>query len=171
MTDQALLEEFVRSGSAQAFRALVARYAGLVRASALRQVRDQHVADDVTQAVFIVLARRAATIRDAAVLPAWLIRTAHFASRDARKLEARRRKHEQKAAEMAPSRIESSADPNRDFADLAPALDAALAKLKTADRNIVTRRYLQQQSVEAIAAELKMTEAAVRKRLSRAMPK
>ncbi|MEA2708962.1 MAG: hypothetical protein QOF78_1563, partial [Phycisphaerales bacterium] len=168
MTDQALLEDFVRRGSAQAFRAIVARYAGLVRASARRQVRDDHVADDVTQAVFIVLARRAASIRDAGVLPAWLIKTTCFASRDALKLEARRRRHEQKAAEMAPTQIQPH-DP--DFADLAPALDAALAKLKTADRNIVARRYLQQQTVEEIAVELHMSDAAVRKRLSRAMPK
>src|SRR5687768_15201341 len=117
MTDQALLEEFVRSGSAQAFRGLVARYVGLVRASALRQVRDHHVADDVTQAVFIVLARRASTIRDATVLPAWLIKTTCFASRDALKLEARRRKYEQKAAEMAPKQIDPVAD-EPEFADV-----------------------------------------------------
>src|SRR2546430_10869555 len=93
-SDQALLSEYLRAGSGEAFRALVERYAGLVRAGARRQVRDEHLADDVTQAVFIVLARRAATLRDASVLPAWLIRAAHFASRDALKQQARRKKHE-----------------------------------------------------------------------------
>src|SRR5438046_2185677 len=91
MTDQALLDEYVRSGCGEAFGGLVERYAGLVRAGARRQVHDdEHLADDVTQAVFIVLARRAGTIRDAAVLPAWLIKTTYFAWRDAMKLEARR---------------------------------------------------------------------------------
>src|SRR6266704_753753 len=104
MSDQALLDEYVRSGSGEAFGGLVERYAGLVRAGARRQCHgDEHLADAVTQAVFIVLARRAGTIRDAAVLPAWLIKTTYFASRHALKLEARRRKHEQKAAEMNPT--------------------------------------------------------------------
>jgi RNA polymerase sigma factor (sigma-70 family) len=166
--DQALLGEFVRHGSQAAFAALVERYAGLVFASARRQVRDEHLADDVTQAVFIVLARRAGSISDAAVLPAWLIKTTCFASRDVLKMQARRRKHERKAAEMTSTQTPS---PDPSVADLEPILDAALARLKQLDRNIVARRFLQQQSVEQVAGELKMSEAAVRKRLSRAMPR
>jgi RNA polymerase sigma factor (sigma-70 family) len=167
--DQALLGEFVRHGSQQAFRALVERYAGLVFSSACRQVRgDEHLAEDVTQAVFIVLARRAGSISDAAALPAWLIKATHFVARDLLKMQARRRKHERKAAEMMPMQLTSN-EPT--VGDLEPVIDAALAKLKGVDRNIVTRRYLQQQSVEQVAVDLKMTEAAVRKRLSRALPK
>src|SRR5439155_24155865 len=166
--DPALLGEFVRTGWSEAFAGLVERYAGLVRAGARRQVRDEHLADDVTQAVFIVLARRAGTLRDASVLPAWLIRTTHFACRDALKRKARRQKHEHKAAEMTATHISV---PNPGAGDLQPVLDAALARLKSVERNIVARRFLQQQSVEQVAVELKMTEAAVRKRLTRALPK
>src|ERR1700755_2156299 len=123
-TDQALLGQFVREGSQTAFRALVERYAGLVFASARRQVRgDEHLADDITQAVFIVLARRAGSIADAAALPAWLIKTTYFAARDILKMQARRRKHERKAAEMMAT---ETASPEPSFADLEPILDAAL---------------------------------------------
>src|SRR4051812_5047635 len=98
--DRALLAEFVTQGSQPAFRKLVERYAGLVFSSARRQVRgDEHLADDVTQAVFIVLARRAGSISDAAALPAWLIKTTFFVTRDLLKMQARRRRHERKAAE------------------------------------------------------------------------
>src|SRR5438034_11714051 len=70
MTDADALHQYAHNGSAQAFRELVTRYTGLAYAAARRQLRgDAHLAEDVTQAVFIVLARRAGSIRDPAVLP------------------------------------------------------------------------------------------------------
>src|SRR5947209_8200467 len=106
MDDAQLLEQYVRSGSHEAFREIVARHLGLVYATALRQVHDKHMAEDVTQAVFIVLARKAATLTRERVLAAWLMNTAKYASRDAIKSQMRRRKYEVRAAEMIPTSYE-----------------------------------------------------------------
>src|SRR5690606_6880035 len=71
-SDNDLLRRFVDAGSDQAFTALVARYAELVYGSAIRQVRRSDLAEDVAQAVFILLARKASRLRGILVLGAWL---------------------------------------------------------------------------------------------------
>ena len=61
------------------------RYVNLVYSSARRQVGDSHMAEEITQAVFIVLARKADTIRRGTILSAWLIRTTHYTAANALK--------------------------------------------------------------------------------------
>src|SRR5687767_3172573 len=134
--DGQLLKAYVDTGARPAFDALVRRHINLVYAAARRQCRgDAQLADDVTQAVFIILARRAATIRNGALLPAWLITTTRFTANNAVGLAARRRRHEREAALMSEQR--RTDDAAADFASresLASLLDDALAALGETDR-------------------------------------
>src|ERR1035438_1191099 len=95
--DMTLVREFAASRSEPAFAALVERHIGLVHSSALRQVGDDHLAEDITQAVFIILARKAASLGPKTVLAAWLYRTTRYAAADALKTRRRRSAREQEA--------------------------------------------------------------------------
>src|SRR5689334_20584739 len=80
------LAEFAHSGSHRAFAAIVGRQIDLVYSAALRQLRgDAHLAQDVTQTVFLHLAQKARALRRETVLGAWLLVATRYVARDARR--------------------------------------------------------------------------------------
>src|SRR5688572_33264053 len=81
-SDLDLVRRYAEDRSESAFAELVRRHADLVYTAAARQVGDRHAAEDVTQVVFIILARRAASLRAGTVLSAWLLTTTRFAARN-----------------------------------------------------------------------------------------
>src|SRR5688572_28939698 len=103
LNDAELLRQYLDgdSGASQeAFSRLVERYIAIVYSAARRQSPDSATAEDVTQQVFIDLARKARTIRPGIVLSSWLLTATRYAAANARKLALRRAKHERKAAQM-----------------------------------------------------------------------
>src|SRR5580700_2734163 len=96
-SDMALLREYTGHGSEPAFAALVSQHVNLVYSVALRQVRDAHLAEDVTQATFIILARKAPRLTEKTILSAWLCRTARHVAANALTIQRRRERREQEA--------------------------------------------------------------------------
>src|ERR1022692_458447 len=104
MHEEELLAQYVQEHSEPAFRELVAGHIDLVHSTALRAVGgDSHMAQDVTQTVFIDLARKAWRLPRDVVLAGWLHRHTRFTAATAIRTERRRRTREQTAMEMTAS--------------------------------------------------------------------
>ncbi len=166
--DWLLLRRYSKDNSQEAFALLTARYLNLVYAVCLREVHDPELAQDVTQAVFLLLARTAPSFRSKTALPGWLFRTARFASQNARTRERRRRQYEEKAAMERHPQVSSG---EADWAEIEPLLNPSLARLRAADRDCLLLRFFQDMSFAEVGASLGVSEDAARKRVARALEK
>lgn len=164
----ALLEQYRKTKSQQAFADLVARYTGAVYGQCLRQVRDRAAAEDATQAVFVLLAQKAASLPEGTILEGWLFNTARYTCLNVQRMGRRRRKYESAAAETRP---EVAEDKGAADAELRESLDAALARLNEKDRRAITLRYYGGKTVAQVAAELGISEDAAKQRVGRAVEK
>lgn len=167
--DMDLVNEYARSGSEYSFATLVSRYVDLVYSVAMRQVHDTHQAEEITQAVFIILARKAGSLNAKTILSAWLCRTAQYAAADALKIQRRRQRREQKLyMESTLNQIESD---SRNWTEIAPALDTAMAKLGEKDHCAIVLRFFEGKDLKQIGAALGVSENAAKARVSRATDK
>jgi RNA polymerase sigma factor (sigma-70 family) len=173
MDDASLLSRY-RNGDAKALNLLLERHAPIVRAVCRRRLNDHALADDAAQAVFQVLAAKAASLREPRALAAWLHRTALNASDHVRRAEERRRARERIAGEALAREAVMSADaPATDdhWEAVRPHLDAAVNGLRPAQRDVVVGYYLQGKPQAEVASELGCSEAAVKMRLQGALEK
>ena len=138
-TDQALLREFTEKGSEVAFQSLVERHVNLVFATALRRLGNTSAAQEVTQDVFISLARKAVWLRSEVSLAGWLHKTALLQTREWWRAELRRQRREETAAELGTTMKQD--DPQLNV--LAPALDDGLMELRDADRQTLMLHYFE----------------------------
>jgi RNA polymerase sigma factor (sigma-70 family) len=180
--DLSFLSLYAQQRDEQAFAALVRRHVDLVYSSALRRVGDRQLAEDVTQAVFVILAKKAGSIRTGP-LSAWLLSTVRYAAANALRIENRRRRHERAAALAAGETWGASAARGAAGAcsptpadvlvwqEVARQLDDAVLALPSADRRAVLLRYFEDRGIPEIAADLKVSEGAAKQRLGRAVQK
>jgi RNA polymerase sigma factor (sigma-70 family) len=164
LTDQQLLRDYTGRRSEAAFDELVRRHVDFIYSAALRMVRDAHLAEDVTQGVFVALAQNARQLTERPVLSGWLHRTAQNLAANAVRSEVRRRACEQEAAAM-----NELLEPDAVWERIAPHLDAALGELSEADRDALLLRYFERKSAREMAQTLGTSEDAAQKRVSRAV--
>ena len=173
--DLALLHEYVRHQSGDAFAAIVSRHVNFVYSVALRQVRDPQMAEEVTQAVFIILARKAHSIDGKTILSGWLCRTARYASANALTIQRRRQRHEKEAfMQMQLDQPDVSCRPEMEaetWNQIAPLLDAGMGKLGRKDHDALVLRFFENKSFVEVGTALGASEEAAKKRVHRALEK
>jgi RNA polymerase sigma factor (sigma-70 family) len=165
--DHELLAEFARTESEAAFAALVGRYVNLVYSTARRFAGNPHHAEEITQAVFIILARKAGKLSPRAVLSGWLYQTTRLTAANFMKGEIRRQHREQEAYMQSISTEPEAAA----WQQLAPHLDEAMGRLGETDRNAIVLRFFENKTAREVGAALKLSEAAAHKRVNRALEK
>jgi len=167
LDDSALLQEYVEHGSEEAFATLVARHVNKVYSIALRHTRNPHQAEEITQAVFVLLARKSRQLGERVILSGWLCRTARLSAMTFVRSEIRRTRREQET-HMQNSLHESESEV---WPQIAPLLDAAMAGLSDADHDAVALRFFDGKSMKEIGAALGASEDAAKMRVSRAVEK
>ena len=165
--DFILLREYAANHSEAAFATLVSRHINLVYSVALRRVRDTHLAEEVTQAVFIILARKAHSLGDKIILSGWLCRVARFAGTRALRTQFRRQQREQEAYMQSTSNEPSPVV----WEELAPLLDGAMEKLGQKDHDALVLRFFENKHFPEIGAALGASEDSAKMRVNRALEK
>ncbi|HWY29923.1 MAG TPA: sigma-70 family RNA polymerase sigma factor [Candidatus Acidoferrum sp.] len=163
-----LLREYDGQGSEEAFAELVRRQIDLVYSAAFRHVGIAAHAEEITQAVFVTLARKAASLRPDTILEGWLYETARLTALSFRRGERRRHFREQEA--YMQSRLQESTDAST-WDQLAPLLDEAMSRLKENDRDAVVLRFFKGKNLLEAAAAMHVTESAAQSRVHRAVEK
>jgi RNA polymerase sigma factor (sigma-70 family) len=163
--DNELLKRYLRDGAEDAFATLVKRYLALVYGVALRRLHDAAPAQEVTQNVFITLARQAVWLTGHASLGGWLYRTTNHLAQHEWRSDQRRRKREEIALELGTC---MKTDPSL-LSTITPLLDEAMLELRSADREALLLRYFANKSLREVGATLGIREDAAQKRVSKAL--
>lgn len=163
--DNELVRTYAREGSETAFRILVSRHVNLVFGAALRQVGDSGMAEEITQNVFVALARKAPRLAGHETLAGWLHRTAILEAKAHIRAQLRRQRREFISADLAALAQPGPTPPE----DLVLLLDEGLLNLRDPDRLVLVLRFLEGRSLREVGLLLGVDEDAARKRVSRAL--
>jgi RNA polymerase sigma factor (sigma-70 family) len=167
LNDMQLLQEYAGAHSEEAFTALVSRHINLVFSAALRSVNNPSQAEEITQAVFVTLARKAHALRRGTVLSGWLYQTARLTAANFIRTEMRRHQREQQAHLQSTM---NEPEPEA-WTHVGPLLDEAMSHLNEKDRNAIVLRFFEGKPLKEVGDALGATEDAAKMRVNRALDK
>lgn len=163
--DLQLLQQYARAQDEGAFQALVERHAPLVRGVALRRTRNPELADEITNSVFVLLARKAESVRES--VGGWLYKTASLECGNALR---KARLYQRKVEELRMQTPHSASDGGEaSWDEVSLRLDEAMSLLESGSRALLILRFYEQKSFKEIAAILGKSEEASRKLISRSL--
>lgn len=163
-TDPQLLARYAGNGSEDAFAEIVRRHLNLVFSAALRQVRQPQLAEEITQSVFVDLARQARRLSSDTVLSAWLYQVTRRTAIDVIRRESRRQIREQIAHQLNAMNA-----PDKDWTQIEPLLEQAMDTLEERERTALILRFFERKSLSEVGAVLGINEEAARKRVNRSV--
>jgi RNA polymerase sigma factor (sigma-70 family) len=167
LDDIALLRQYTDQKSEEAFATLVSRHVNKVYSVALRHTRNPHQAEEITQAVFVILAKKSGQLGKKVVLSGWLYETSRLTAVTFIRSEIRRGLREQEAhMQNSLNDIESDV-----WSQISPLLDAGLAALSGTDRHAVVLRFFDGKNMKEVGIALGASEDAAKMRLNRAVEK
>ncbi len=161
--EEDLLQRFVTEQDESAFALLVSRHAGMVMGVCRRALGSEHDAEDAFQATFLILAKKASTVRDARVLPAWLYQTAYRVALRARSQRMRRSELPLEAEVMTESETLTRIASEHELA----VIDEELNRLPEKYRLVLFLCCVESKSRNEAAEQLGLSVNAVKGRLQR----
>src|SRR5262245_31449848 len=161
LTDGQLLEDYLRSREGAAFAALVQRHGPMVWGVCRRVLAHHHDAEDAFQATFLVLARKATSIRPREMVANWLHGVAQRTALKAKSLMSKRQRKEQQVANLP----EPEAAPQNTWENLEALLDQELACLPDKYRIAIVLCDLEGKTGKEAARQLKIPEGTLASRL------
>ena len=163
-----LLQEYVARQSDEAFAEIVRRHVNLVYSVALRHTDNPDHAQELTQAVFVILAQKAVRLSKDIILSGWLFQTARFTALTFLRGEARRQKREK---EMMMESLLDDSQPEYSWKNLSGLLDEAIGQLGEKERHAIILRFIEGKSFSEVAEALGANQSAVQKRVGRGVDK
>lgn len=166
LDDHALLHEYAEHHSEEAFGTLVNRHVDKVYSVALRHTRSPNQAEEITQAVFVLLAGKCGQLGKKVILEGWLYQTARLMSLTTTRAEIRRARREEESMMRTVNETEPEV-----WKQITPLLDAAIASLNETEQHAVVLRFFYGKSLGEVGAALGSSEGAATQRVHRALEK
>ena len=167
MDDAGLLGEFARTGRAETFEIFARRHVDWIYSAALRMTREAGLAEDVTQGVLLAASRKAGALAGHPAVVSWLFRATRYGAHVVLRAERRRKRREEEVGRMRVE-LEQGGDAV-EWGEIREALDGAVARLSSGDREAILLRFYRQLSHGEVAGVMGVPEETARKRVNRAL--